>query len=354
MIEKIILSFITSFGITYFAIPSLISVARIKNLYDEPGARKSHSTNIPTLGGLAIFAGIIFSISFWTDFSELLKLQYIIASIVVLFFIGIKDDIVTLSPFKKAVGQLIAVLILTIWGDVRVQNFFGIFGINEVPYVVSVIFSAFVMLVIVNAYNLIDGINGLASGLGIIASFTFGVWFLMTGVHLQQAIVAFSLCGALLAFLRYNVSPARIFMGDTGSMLLGLLIAVFTIEFISINEQYQSSLPLKSAPVVAIGVIIVPLFDLLRVFILRVSRGRSPFHPDKSHIHHILLKLELSHGQSTIILVITSIFFIVFSLIFDFLGNYYLLAFLILLATLLTYISRYLVLKHKSSVSKNQ
>lgn len=234
--DNLIFSFVTSFAITYLAVPSIILVAREKNLFDEPNARTSHHFKIPTLGGLAIFAGIIFSVTFWTDFTQCWKLQYLLSAISVISFIGLKDDIIGLPPFKKAVGQLVAASILVVWGNIRITGFYGIFGIYDLPEIISILFSIFTIFIIINSINLIDGIDGLASTLGIIYSLTLGVYFIMLKDFNQEAIVAFSLVGTLLAFLRYNSSPAKIFMGDTGSMMVGLIIAFLVVEFIELNK----------------------------------------------------------------------------------------------------------------------
>ncbi|HBF88276.1 MAG TPA: undecaprenyl/decaprenyl-phosphate alpha-N-acetylglucosaminyl 1-phosphate transferase [Bacteroidales bacterium] len=324
MWQNIIFSFLTSLALSFVAIPSIIAVAKAKHLYDEPGARKSHSENIPTLGGMAIFAAIIFSVSLWGDFSMWFQMQYVIASLVVLFFTGLKDDILLLSPMKKAMGQLLASAIVVVWGGVRISSFSGIFGVFEIPYIVSIFFSIFTIFVIINAYNMIDGINGLSASFGIIASLTFGAWFYITDQDGQFPILAFALAGALLGFLRFNVTPAKIFMGDTGSMILGFIMAVFAVKFIDFNETYTGVYCLHSSSIVAMGILFVPLIDLLRVFTLRISRRRSPFKPDKCHIHHILLKIGMSHTQATLTLSALSLLLIVISFMFDYLGNYYL------------------------------
>lgn len=334
MIQLLLFSFLTSFAITYIAIPSIIFVAKVKNLYDEPGARKSHSTSVPTLGGLAIFAGLIFSVAFWTDFSKFWQLQYVLAALIVIFGIGIKDDIVTLSPRKKALGQLTSAIILTVWGKIRITSFSGIFGIFELNEYVSIVFSIFVILVIINSVNLIDGINGLSASLTAIACLAFGIWFYYADESKQLSIVSFAMLGSLVAFLKFNITPSKIFMGDTGSMLLGLMLSILAIKMIDINEHITSEYSLYSGPAVVIGILIVPLFDMVRVFSIRLSKRRSPFNPDKNHIHHLLLRLNLSHTLSTILLSMVSVFFVIFSFLMDWVGNYY----LIIINTVLAFV----------------
>lgn len=316
----IILSFLTALAVTYFAIPSVIRVAQIKNLIDIPGHRAAHEKPTPSLGGIAIFAGTVFAITMWTPFRYFAGLQYILCAMMVIFLIGAKDDIMPMSPFRKLGGQFAAASILALKADVIITTLYGLFGIEQLPYWIGLIFSIFVIVLIINAFNLIDGINGLAASLGILISLVFGTWFFLIE-RVELAMVAFALTGALVAFLKYNYTPADIFMGDTGSMLVGLVCAILANKFL---ESHNSYLPevlvekpflaiyeMKSIPAIAFGVLIIPLFDTFRVFMTRIIRGQSPFTPDKRHIHHLLLDVGLSHIQATGILVLVNIFFII-------------------------------------------
>jgi len=231
-IYNIIFAFITAFGISFFTIPVTIKIAKAKKLFDFPDERKIHNRNIPTLGGVAIFLGFVFAMTFWTNFNNCPHLQFVTTSLIIISVIGIKDDIIGLSPFKKALGQIFASAIVVIWGDLRITSFYNIFGIAELPYYVSVIFTILTIIVIINAYNLIDGINTLAASMGIVSSIAFGISFYLTKEYFQQSILAFALAGALLGFVRYNITPAKIFMGDTGSMVVGFIISFLAIEFI--------------------------------------------------------------------------------------------------------------------------
>ncbi len=324
IINTVIFSFITAVGITFLSIPIIIKVAEEKHLFDEPNPRKSHKGKIPTLGGLGIFAGVVFAITFWTNFTECANLQFIIAAMVVISFIGIKDDLTGLAASKKFLGQLIAAIILVVWGDIRISSLFGVFGIGEIHYIFGVIFSTFTILVIINAFNMIDGINGLSASFGIISASTFGIWFFITEQY-QYAIMAIALVGSLLAFMRYNVSPAKIFMGDTGSMLLGLILSVFAIQFIQLNaEQRLTEYFVTSSPIVAIGTLFIPLFDLLRVFSIRIFKGRSPFKPDRNHLHHLLIDSGLTHNFATFILSVFAIILVIIVFVLQKIGNYWL------------------------------
>lgn len=306
-----ILSLLTACGITAFAIPSIIRVAKIKHLFDVPDARKEHKESVPTLGGMAIFAGVICAVTFWTDQVQIVELQYIITSLLILFFIGIKDDLINLRASKKLVGQILAALILIHMADVKLTTFYGMFGIRDLPLWFSYVFSVFTCVVITNAFNLIDGIDGLAASLGILGAFTFGLWYHFLGMT-QYSILCSALIGSLLAFLWFNKTPAKIFMGDTGSMIVGFIMALLAMKFIESVRVLPKDHEYKilSVPVFTCTILIIPLFDTLRVFIIRISKGKSPFHPDRNHIHHILIDLGFTHLQATASLVLFNILMI--------------------------------------------
>jgi len=306
----IILAFITGFFLTYFAIPSIIKVSEKKGLFDEPGERRSHTVNTPSLGGIAIFAGTIFSIVLWTPFKYFGPLQYILCAFIIIFLIGAKDDIDPTSPSKKFLGQIFAAFILVFKANVQLTSLYGILGVYQIPDWLSIILSVFTIIVIINAFNLIDGINGLSGSVGTLIAITLGFWFYLIG-RLEMATVAFSLAGSTIAFLRYNITPAKIFMGDTGSLLLGTVCSILAIQFIEFqNTIGDSPYAIKAAPSVAFGILILPLFDTLRVFVGRALRGKSPFKPDRTHIHHLLLDSGMTHMQATFTLISVNMIFI--------------------------------------------
>lgn len=310
-------AFILSFLISYGVIPVIIKIAFLKNLVDAPGKRTSHSSVIPTLGGLGIFIGFILSFMFFSDFRAFTNLQYFIFAMLISFFLGIKDDIIALAPIKKFSGLFVAVSVLVIFGDIRITSFYGLLGITDIPYWFSILFSIFTFLTIINAVNLIDGINGLCTSVSIISSLGFGTWFYLSGdaVSIQLFILIAALLGALLAFLRYNLTPAKIFMGDTGSLLLGVILSFLAIEFIELNEKHTGNYKILASPVVAMGFLALPLVDMLKVFMIRIYKGKSPFKADKQHIHHLLLELGLSHTKATLLLSLLSLLFIILSLL---------------------------------------
>ncbi len=319
-------------------------------MVDEPGERRSHAVSTPSLGGIGIFAGVIFSIILWTPFSYFNDLQYILCAFIIIFLIGAKDDIDPISPVKKFGGELFAAFILVFIAKIQISSFYGIFNIWELPQVWSYVFSVFTIIVIINAFNLLDGINGLSGSIGVLICCTFGTWFLMID-KVELSIVAFATAGSTVAFLYYNVTPAKIFMGDTGSLLIGLVCSILAIQFIELNNlQVNAPYHIRSTPSVAIGILILPLFDTLRVFIIRISKGRSPFSPDQNHIHHLLLKTGLTHMQSTGVLLFVNVCFILIALYLQNLGTEWLLFIITCLALVLTGILL-LISNRKHSVS---
>lgn len=307
--DNIFLSFALAFGITFFAIPIIIEVARRKKLFDEPDERKVHKMVIPTLGGLGIFGGFILATLIGAPVGST-ELQYYVAAAIVIFFLGIKDDILVLSPAKKFIGQLVAAGIIIKFGGVQISNMHGFLGLTSIPHVASIVLTLFTIIVIINSFNLIDGVDGLAGSLGLLTALIFGSYFFYAG-QLMYAVMALSLAGSLVGFLIYNSSPAKIFMGDTGSLLIGLINSILVVKFINIAGSPSVAFPLESAPAIGFAILIVPLFDTLRVFALRIVSRRSPFSPDRNHVHHFLLKLGFSHRKITMLCVGSNIGFIV-------------------------------------------
>ncbi len=345
--DKILLSSGLAFIITFFAIPVIIQVAKDKKLFDEPDERKIHKAVIPTLGGLGIFAGFIIATLLGAPFS--LELQYFVAAAIVVFFLGIKDDILILSASKKFAGQLIAAGILIKFGGVQITNMHGLLGFHEIPNVASIVLSVFTIIVITNSFNLIDGVDGLAGSLGLLTTLIFGTYFFYIGQN-TYAVMAFALSGSTISFLIYNFPPAKIFMGDTGSLLLGLVNSILVIKFINLANTPNVSFPLESAPAIGFAILMIPLFDTLRVFGLRILDRRSPFSPDRTHVHHFLLDLGLSHRNTTLICVAVNMLFIGMAFGFRHLGTTIVMGILLLTALSFTGLIYYLRQKSKSIV----
>ncbi len=291
---EVLLSLICGFAITYLAIPVIITVSERKRLFDIPDERKVHETPIPALGGLGIFAGFIISVLVSIPFQNNPEIKFILAATVVIFFLGLKDDILIISPVKKFIGQVIASFLVIYCAEVQLFSLHGIFGFNELPEAVSLVLTYFTVMVVINSFNLIDGVDGLAGSLGVIATTFFGFYFLLND-QFAYAILSFGMAGSVVAFLIFNYQPAKIFMGDTGSMLIGTVTSVLVIKFIETAQTPGVALPLKASPAIGFTVMVVPLLDTLRVFAIRIWNRRSPFTADRNHIHHILLDCGMNH-----------------------------------------------------------
>jgi UDP-GlcNAc:undecaprenyl-phosphate GlcNAc-1-phosphate transferase len=349
---NILLSAALAFLITFFAIPVIIQVAKDKKLFDEPDERKVHKNVIPTLGGLGIFAGFIIALLMGVPKNMASELQYFAAAATVIFFLGIKDDILVLSASKKFIGQLIAAGIIIKFGDIRITNMFGFLGLHDIPYTASVVLTIFTVIVITNSFNLIDGVDGLAGSLGVLTTLVFGIYFYFAGsATLPYAVMAFALAGGTIAFLIYNFSPAKIFMGDTGSLLLGLVNSILVVKFINVASSHPvADLHFVSAPAIGFAILMIPLFDTLRVFGLRILDRRSPFSPDRTHVHHFLLDLGLSHRMVTITCVAVNISFIALAFLLRNLGTTMLMGILLSLSFLFIGIIYYSRPKNKPAI----
>ena len=337
----IIFAAFLSFLLVFLAVPTILKVAHSKKLFDEPGKRRVHTENVPNLGGLAIFLGILFTYTLYSDWFDFRPIAYLVPALIVIFSIGIKDDILVTAPMMKLLGQILSAFIIAGFGDLRITEFHGFFGLQP-DYFVSLLITVLFIIFIVNGFNLIDGVDGLAGISGILSTLGFTFWFFVNG-DIHVTILGAIVIGSLLAFLFYNVVARRqkIFMGDSGSMVIGFVLATLGIRFMEANVPEaadQLQMPMISAPAVVVGILIIPVVDTLRVFFLRLSRGNSPFVADKNHIHHRLLTLGFSHIQVALILGGVNILFIVASFLLMNLGMLKLMAINLVSAFIIFYL----------------
>lgn len=313
-----ILSFTLAFSIAIIVVPPILRVAHAKKLFDSFNDRKIHTQTIPPLGGVGIFIGFILSTIISTDGYSFDSLKYIIASVILMFFIGLKDDLIDISARKKFVVQVFAAMLLITLGNFHISNLHGFLGFYQINYAVGTVLTLFVIIAIINAFNLIDGIDGLASGLGMLATFVFGTWFFLSG-YIRYSVMAFALTGSLAGFFLYNVfgKKNKLFMGDTGSLIVGLIVATLAIKFNEFNIIKTTPYAIGAAPAVSFAIVIVPLLDTLRVMTIRILNGRSPFSADKNHIHHRLLELLPNHLSVTLIMLGGNILIIGLALLFN-------------------------------------
>jgi UDP-GlcNAc:undecaprenyl-phosphate GlcNAc-1-phosphate transferase len=352
--QQVILGSIIAFIITLLIIPVIIVIAKKKKLYDEPDdKRKFHKQPIPSLGGLGMFVGFILSVLLTVNFAtDAPEFQFYIAAFLLIFFLGIKDDIMVLSATKKFAGQLVVAVILIYKSNLLITNMNGLFGVYGLNPFCSYSLTIFAIVVIINAFNLIDGVDGLAGGLGLISSLVFAIFFLVNQ-NIPYAVLGFSFSGCLLAFLYYNFHPARIFMGDTGSLLVGLVNSILVIKFIQQGSTYASH-PIAAAPAIGFGVLLLPLMDTLRVFTIRIMQGRSPFSPDRNHIHHLFLSRGFNHKSVTLICSFTAILISIASFTFQGIGTTRLISALTGAFLLMVYVLTYKKSKYKLRAIKGE
>jgi UDP-GlcNAc:undecaprenyl-phosphate GlcNAc-1-phosphate transferase len=321
---------VTSFIISFLIIPVIIKYSIEKNLVDIPGRRKIHKKITPSMGGIAIFLGFFIASLIWIDISQWKDVRFIMIALFMVFFIGVRDDLIPLRPAMKLLGQILTSSFLILLFDFRLKSFYGLLGIYDIPIAVSYSITLFTIIVITNSFNLIDGLDGLAGTIASIALLAFGISFVLVGDAIYS-IITFCMLGAVIAFLFFNWEPSEIFMGDTGALVIGMMISIVAIHFIEVQYNLPPNHPYKIQACVsaAICTILLPLADTLRVFILRIAKKRSPFTPDKNHIHHHIMRLGLSHSKSTFFLGIVQVGVIVaFLFLRDINDNYLMLGIL--------------------------
>ena len=343
---RLILCFGLSLFITFILLPSIVDISRARGLVAVPNSRTSHSNEVPILGGLGVFIGFIISCLIFLSFSTFPRFQYLFAGLIIIFFVGFKDDVVGISPMKKFWGQMVAALIIIEFGQIRITDLHGFLGFHEIGYSVSLFLTLITIVGITNCFNLMDGIDGLSSSLGILSSAAFGWWFFRFGQY-DWTVLSAGLTGALVAFFYFNVfgRKYKIFMGDTGALLLGYLMSVMAVEFNEFNTSFSGDMAIPSTPAIAVGVLMIPVFDTIRVSLTRLLKGKSPFLADKTHIHHYLLSLGCSHFTATIILFLTGLGFVFLSFLLSGLSSLYLLLILLCIASALSFITIYFAKK---------
>ncbi|USD26671.1 glycosyltransferase family 4 protein [Flagellimonas marinaquae] len=317
-LETAILVFIGSFLLVYLTIPKIISVVEYKRLMDDPNQRSSHSSKTPTLGGVSFFFTLIIALFFIKNWHEYSEDMYLIPGLTILFIVGLKDDMVVLSAGSKLIAQVFAISFVLVNDSFGIESLNGFLNIYEIPYYLYLVIGGFLMLTIINSYNLIDGIDGLASIVGIVIMVIYTTIFYLSQEYFF-ALMAITMNACLMAFFGFNVSSnKKIFMGDTGSLIVGFIISILTLKFLALEPTSYGELPflLENAPLIAISILIVPLFDTARVFAIRLANKKGPFSPDRNHVHHVLIDFwGLSHKQASFIIGCFNIIFVVLFII---------------------------------------
>ena len=317
----IVLAFVISVFVARLIIPRILIISLRKKLFDIPDARKIHKRAIPRLGGVSFFPTILFSCCLVLAFRSLtgynisdLQVSYVlpeclflICGMTLLYLTGIADDLIGVRYRQKFVVQILCACFLPISG-LWINDLYGLFGVHVISAWVGIPFTVLTIVFITNAVNLIDGIDGLASGLSSVALLVFGVLFIEKGLWMYS-IIAFSTFGVLVPFFYYNVFGSverarKIFMGDTGSLTLGYILSFLAVKY-SQNNLVVTSYT-EGAFVIAFSTLIVPSFDVIRVVMLRIRNGKSPFEADKNHIHHKFLAMGFTPRKALITILLIS------------------------------------------------
>ena len=324
----IILASLISFFGTFLVMPSVIKLAIKKRMLTAGGGRNSHEGFTPNIGGIAIFIGLLLSnlflLTFYVEqissespfldmdsYEQFLSYIIVTVSCIVMFIVGLSDDLTSLSSRIRFAIQIIVAFCFTYYGDIRIEGLNGLFGINELTYSISIIFSMIVVIFIINSFNLTDGLDSLATSLGIYILASFGILFLISN-HFYDATLCFASLSSLFAFWFYNRPPAKIFMGDSGSLVIGVIIAYSAIKLCNFPIDTAGTIN----PVFILCVIAYPSVDTLRVFLVRIFTGKSPFAADRNHIHHLLVDKDFNHAWASFFavaycIVLTSICFFI-------------------------------------------
>lgn len=305
---KFVIIFTTAVSISFLLIPRIIRFSIKYGWVDVPDGRKIHLRSIPNLGGIAIFAGLLIASLSWFDFFLSTDYIFIIISVLILFFTGIFDDIKGMRAKKKLLFQIIAASI-SVAGGIKISSFQGMFGIYELPAAVQYGFTILVIVGVVNAYNLMDGIDGLAGGIGIINFSALGYIFYDMN-HISYALLSFAVAGSLLGFLVYNFNPAKIFMGDTGALIMGFLTVVLGIKAVEFNLLPVGDYSSKNIILLVSCIMFLPVFDTLRVLSMRLTKKKSPFTPGRDHLHHLLLARGMKPSEVAVTLYVLNILII--------------------------------------------
>ena len=344
--------FLATCSFTFYLIPKVLWVSKEKNLTASVNERSSHKVETPSFGGVAFYMTIILVLALIQSLRLTYVGNHLIAAITVLFMVGIKDDLVVSTARVKFFGQIAATCFIIFSPELQLHNLYGFLGFYEIPESIGVMITGFIVIALINAYNLIDGIDGLAGIIGIVISLIYAYVFYTTN-HPFYVLLSVSVAGTLSAYLRFNFSKGRhkIFMGDSGSLVIGLILAFLSIKFLvmapTASKVFNGFDP-SSRPLFLLCILFIPAFDTLRVMIIRIFRGESPFTADRNHAHHVLLDLGFSHLKASISLALINLIVLATFLYFSTLFSTLWLSFIVVLL----YGSSFLLFAHLKNISR--
>ncbi len=302
MLQHILIAFFSSLLAVMWIHPLVVKIATEKNIVDNPNARKLQRVPIPVLGGCAVLFGILLGIGFTSTHCGCPSLFIIITAMTIMLYTGTMDDILSLSPRLRFVIEIMVVILLMMANNQSINNFYGLWGLDAIPQWIAFPLTIFAAVGIINAINLIDGVDGLSSGYGVMASIAFAILFTLAG-DISMLTLAVVTAGSLIPFFFHNVfgKTSKMFIGDGGTLVLGVVFSSFVINTLAdgsiVGKFAESNFGLIPF---TLAVLSIPVFDTLRVLLARIVRGTSPFNPDKTHLHHLFIELGFSHAGTTV------------------------------------------------------
>ena len=302
-IYHIIIPALLAFIGTLWVHPKVLKIAIMKNLVDNPDARKLQRNPVPVMGGIAVFFGIIIGLCCSQTIFVRSDVFLLISAMLIMLYVGTIDDILNLSPYTRFFIEILIVLWLMYVNEASINSLWGLWGVDALlPSWLAWPLTVFAAVGIINAINLIDGVNGLSSGFCFMASVLFAIIFYKTG-NVTMTILAVSAAGAIVPFFLHNVfgNSTRMFIGDGGTLVIGTMMSIFVMEILHSGSMCK---PLADSGLglvpMTLAIMAIPVFDTLRVMSMRILRGTSPFHPDRTHLHHMFIDLGFSHIGTTV------------------------------------------------------
>lgn len=332
----------------------VFKMAILKNFVDKPNKRSSHTGCIPNIGGIVVFLAFLCSFLLFARFNVTPEFQYVLLGSILIFLIGIYDDLLEISPRKKVKGEMLGVLVLIVGGGFYLGNMYGLLGWEEISPWFGVPLTFIGLVGLINAINLIDGIDGLCSGMALMDCIFFGLWFYFCG-HIEYALLCGILSASIVPFFFINLfgKRSKMFMGDSGALMVGFLLGVMAIKFCETDVYTQGICSVKAAPAVVFSVLAIPVLDTLRLFASRWMRGNSPFAPDKRHLHHKLLVIFGGvHRRATFTILTLNLMFILLGIMGRDWSNELLLLCDIVLFSLMFYVINYIALRKQAKTGK--
>ena len=309
MVNYYITLFIVALVSTWWIFKKVLKIAMMKNIVDNPDARKLQKTPVPVLGGIAVFFGMIVALTVTRLTFDTYSLFAIMGVMTIMLYLGVMDDILSLSPILRFIVEILVVLLLMFGNKYAINDFQGLWGIHQISDWIAIPLTVVACVGIINAINMIDGVNGLSSGYGIMASAVFGAAFIISNDR-DAASLAILSVGALLPFFFHNVfgMKSKMFIGDGGTLLMGTIMSAFVIGAINVNSPLAAKVgPNFGVIAFVLAVLVIPVFDCIRVMTSRILRKTSPFYPDKTHLHHLFIDLKFSHAATAFTEVMLSV-----------------------------------------------